>query len=230
MTAAESRKRLLSALAMLGVVPALVVIPTHVAAERVRAAWPALDRALAEMDDALRRGVACAEGGTGGGRVSEEQFRRLSGRLHNTRGSVAMAAQGATENWFGEALGESVPGASGVPEAQVTAIALGQDLNQLQDDVVCDDIGQNPERVSAEQVRTDQLLATFHGRLTVHATRFSAARASLEAGRPVLTALAWILGVIEAVGCAVTLWLLPRDLRTLMARRVARRGGSGGTR
>lgn len=221
-TAVERGKRVLSALAMLGVVPALVVIPTHLAAERVRAAWPALDRAVVEMVEALRRGVACAQETSAGERVPQEKFHEVTSRLNSAWHAVAMAAQEATESSPGEVSSPYVPGASGLPEAQATAVALAQDLNALARQQVCGAGGRDRESLAEEQARTDQLLSELDPRLVTYAKRLDAERASLEAGRPLLTALAWLLGVIEVVGWAVTLWLLPRDVRRLLGRRAAR--------
>lgn len=228
MTGVERTARIVSALAMLGLVPALAIGQVYVGAERARAAWPALERALHDFDQGLERSVECDPGGRPAQRLSSEQYGDIRGSLSRAASDVGMAAQVAIEAWPNEWLGDLVPGVGPLLEVVAAEVALARmTLNWLEDQYVCGlERNPTPTRMAQEQARADGIFAEARPRLAAAATQFASARASLEAGRPVLTALAWILGLIEVVGWAVTLWLLPRDLRTLMARRAARRGGA----
>lgn len=79
------------------------------------------------------------------------------------------------------------------------------------------------EAWKAEEARSQAVYAEIRGKLVEHQAALERAWQQFERDRPKVAAVAWTLGILELVGWALGLAILPGEIRTLKAQWRARR-------
>lgn len=217
--------RVIAALALILVGPAMLIIPSYKASGRLRGQYPQLERALAAaLDDLSQQELSCREAPERSGRLEVKRLWKAHRELVNARHAFGMAAF-SVDDWEVTAAVEwRLPATRGIAAIEEVQGALA--------DVTLDFEVRHPicrwadyldaGELREEERRSTAEVAAYRAKLEPFPARLTEARAALERDRPLLAAMAWSLGVIEVVGWALFLVVLRQELHAWRARREAR--------
>jgi hypothetical protein len=216
--------RVIAAMGLLLVGPAILAIPTYRASERLRERYPRLERALARSLDVLNaRSLSCRDESASSDSLTRDQLWKVHRELEGSSHAVGLAAFSVDDWEASQAMDWALPGTRGLAAVYEVDFGLAKAITEFEmDHPVCVDAELAPERLREEEQRSAAEVAAYRARLEPFVARLAAARAALERDRPVLAAMAWSLGVIEVVGWALFLVVLRQEYRAWRGRRASR--------
>jgi hypothetical protein len=229
--------RLLSALAMLSLGPAVLFIEAETAAHQARSGFSNQAREYEYMLSQLHRQPVSCAAVTPGGRLSAKDIIHLIGSTLNATCDVNRTFQSDTLFWSFE---NSLPWTSGLYAVYDTSgkaqDMLARDYDELD---ICrrraiemhgDDEAEARLRLEREEKRSQVWLDAERIKLEELYDHLKAAKAAYERDRLKLTAAAWLLGLLQVVGWGLLcLVVLPHDIRSWRARRAEMKKGGGAT-
>jgi hypothetical protein len=216
--------RVLAALALILVGPAMVIIPSYKASGRLRGKYPELERALATaLDELNQRELSCREVAGGSGRLELARLWKVHNDLVNADDALGMAAFTVDDWEVTEAMKWRLPATRGLAvvekgERALSAVTLDFEMRHP----ICRWVEYaNMDELREEERRSSVEVAAYRAQLEPFVPRLAEARAALERDHPRLGAIAWSLGVIEVVGWALFLVVVRQELRAWRERREA---------
>jgi hypothetical protein len=218
--------RVLAALALILVGPALVIIPSYKASGRLRGQFPRLERALATaLDELNQRELSCREEPGRSGRLELARLWKVHRELVSADHRLGMAAFSVHDWEVTEAMRWRLPATRGMKVLEEVERELADTADFEMRHPICRWVEYaNMDELREEERRSSAEVAAYRAQLEPFVPRLAEARAALERDHPRLGAIAWSLGVIEVVGWALFLVVLRQELRAWRKRRNARDG------
>lgn len=226
MTSHGMLARLLAALAMPSIGPAVLFIEAELASRQVRSGLLDQERSLEELMAAIRmRPIVWERKHPWLSGVTCEEAHRLYQRVLDTTREVNWAFTSDTLFWmFDERLPftaglNSVYEASGPVQDYVAALIWRVG--------VCRVAERDDEAPREEERRIELWMERRRAELRELSARLTEARAAYERDRPKLTILAWSLGFVQLVGWGLLVCVvLPQDYRKWRERRALRKSAA----
>jgi hypothetical protein len=221
--------RLLAALAMLSLGPAVLFVEAEMAAHQARSAFSNQTGEYEHMLAQLHRKPVSCSAVTQGGRLSVKDIIHLIGSTLSATCDVNRAFQSDALFWSFENRLPWTSGlyavydASGVAQDQLSHLKWNLDL--------CREVPEDDDAsLRQEEKRSQTWLDAQRAKLKELYDHLKAAKAAYERDRPKLTAAAWSLGFLQVVGWGLLcLVVLPHDIRSWRARRAEMKKGGGAT-
>jgi hypothetical protein len=213
--------RIVAALALILIGPAMVAFATYRASVQLDVALPVLEGDLTAVIDKLQRlPIDCRFGVDTPGRLTVRRFWGLRGGLDGANHSVGMAAF-SIDSWSSWASRTGAPGTKGLRAIYWSWGDLSDYLGDVQiNQSLCN--GQEwreGEELKEEEQRSQAVVSAYREELERFRPKLAAAREIYERDRPVLEALAWSLGLLELIGLPLFVMVALKDLRAWRARR-----------
>lgn len=215
--------RLVSAQAMLLLVPAALIIEVELTAQKVSVALPEQKAQLALTTEGLGHfPITCVDRRKVDGRLTPHEAVHLVNMALNATRDVNCHFQEESLFWSMEHLPFSggtyaIYWASGAIQDALSRFTNQYGLcRRLRDDADADELREVEEK---SQKWLDERTAA----LKELEKKLADARTAFEADRIPLGILAWALGILQIVGWGLTLILLPRDVRALREMQAAKK-------
>jgi len=218
---AQRLTRLIAALALIFMGPAMIAIATYRASVRLDSELPVLEKDVAAVIDEVRRlPIDCRPNANSTGRLTVQDFWMLRGGLAGANHGVGMAAF-SVDSWSSWASRTGAPGTKGLRAIYWYSGDLADYLADFQlGQSLCN--GQEWREggdLKEEEQRSQAVVSAYREELEKFRPKLAAARELYERDRPVLKALAWSLGLLELIGLPLFVMVALKDLRAWRARR-----------
>ncbi len=226
MKAPRKGSKILAVFAMLSLGPAVLFLEVESEASKARSLLPQQAQELEKMIDAMRRRrVSCAEI-IPGDALSLDDILDLNAEALDATWEVNRAFASDTPFW---GYKKELPGtASFYSVYDMSGTIQGILADFRYDPNLCRRVPKGDDAaLRREEQRSQARLDEQRLKLEALYGHLAAAKAAYERDRPKLTALVWLLGILQVVGWSLLyLVILPYEIRAWRARRAARKKGS----
>jgi len=220
---AQRLTRLIAALALIFMGPAMIAIATYRASVRLDSELPVLEKDVAAVIDEVRRlPIDCRPNANSTGRLTVQDFWMLRGGLAGANHGVGMAAF-SVDSWSSWASRTGAPGTKGLRATYRCWSDLSDYLAdvQIHQSLCSGEEWREGEDLKEEEERSQAVISAYREELEKFRPKLAAARELYDRDRPLLKSLAWSLGLFELFGLPLLVIVGLKDLRAWRARRRA---------